>query len=351
MRDVTIKDIASETGYSIATVSRVINNNPSVSEETRSIVNSAISRLGYYPNLVARNLKSNSTKIIALLIADGTNEYFIQMAKAIDSVVHELGYTLFICSSFNDSDKEQSYLHMLAESKIDGIILNTCCKNDDYIAQLSKRIPIVLLHRRLRNSKFEGDFIDADFGRSAYELTMEMINNGHKKIGLISGQLYLSSAYDRYKNFKKALETINIRVDKNYKYFYEGPFTSDFGYEATEKLLNCDDPPTAMMIMHCETTIGALRYCHANNIKVPEDISFVSPCNITLSDLFYVHPYYAIPDTTALGERAGEMIIERILNKSMPNREVNYMPTIVPGNSICNINNTEHKEEMCHHGF
>lgn len=337
MKDITIKDIALETGYSIATVSRVINNKSSVSDEAKEAVNAAIKKLGYYPNMVARNLKSNSTKIIALLIADGTNEYFMDMANAIDNVIHEMGYTLFICNSFNDPDKEYRYLQMLAESKVEGIILSTCSKNHDHIAQLSERIPIVLLHRRVQNPNFRGDFIDADFGRSAYELTMELIKNGHRKIGLISGYLYLSSAYERYKNFKKALESINIKLDRNYKYFYEGPFTSEFGYEAAEKLLNCDDPPTAMMIMHCETTIGALRYCHDHNIKVPDDISFVSPCNISHSDLFYVQPYYAMPDTRALGERAGEMIIERILNNDLPNREVSYMPTILRGNSICNI--------------
>lgn len=327
-----------ETGYSIATVSRVINDNPSISDTSKTKVREAIEKLGYFPNMVARNLKSNSTKTIALLIADGTNEYFIEIAKAIDNVVRSMGYTLFVCNTFNDSKKELSYLQMLAERKIEGIILNSCCENNDYIVQLSKHLPIVLMHRRIPNPGFKGDFIDADFGKSAYELTMKLIESGHKKIGLISGPLQFSSAHDRFNGFKNALRTIDIEVDKNYKYLFEGPFTSDYGYQAAESLLKCDDPPTAMLIMHCETTIGALRYFRSHNVKVPQDISFVCPCNINLSDLFYIQPSYAIPNTWALGQRAGEMLMDRIsCNNDIINREASYMPTTIYGNSICNI--------------
>jgi LacI family transcriptional regulator len=230
-------------------------------------------------------------------------------------------------------------LNLLAEKQVDGIIVNVSGFNNEFIAKLSNHIPMVLLHRRIDLPNFKGDFIDADFGSSCYELTMNLIENGHRKIGLISGPLFLSSAYDRFVNFKRAMKTIDVEVNTEYKYFHEGPFTIENGYAAVEKLLNMEDPPTALLIMHCDTTIGALRYFRSHNIRVPEDISFSSPCNISLSDLLYVQPNFAMPDTWSLGKRAGEMIMERIRsNNEILNREVCYIPTVTYGNSVKKIN-------------
>jgi Transcriptional regulators len=340
MKNVTIKDIAREAGVSVATVSRVINDNSTVAPELREKVLAAIERNGYYPNLVARGLKNDRTQTIAILIADtSSNEYFSEIIKSIESVIRLDNYTLFVCNSLNEKETELKYLNLLAERQVDGIIVNASGFNNEYIAKLSNSIPMVLLHRRISLPNFRGDFVDADFGSSCYELTMNLIANGHRKIGLISGPLFLSSAYDRYVNFKRAMKTIDVDVDTEYKYFFEGPFNTETGYKATEKLLNMEDPPTALVIMHCDTSIGALRYFRSHNIRVPDDISFASPCNISLSDLIYVQPNFAMPDTWALGKRLGEMIMERIkYNNEIVNREVCYIPTITYGNSVKNIN-------------
>lgn len=339
MKNITIKDIAKEAGVSVATVSRVINKNNTVAPELRQKVLAAIERNGYFPNLVARGLKKDSTQTIAILIADSSsNEYFSQIIKGIENVIREQNYTLFVCNSLNEKDTELNYLNLLAEKQVDGIIVNASGFNNEYIANLSNHIPMVLLHRRLNYPNFKGDFIDADFGGSCYELTMNLIANGHKKIGLISGPLFLSSAYDRFVSFKRAMKSIGIEVDTNYKYFYEGPFNTENGYAGVERLLNIEDPPTALVIMHCDTTIGALRYFRSHGIRVPEDISFVSPCNISLSDLMYVQPSFAMPDTWALGNRIGELIMERIKsNNEIVNREVCYIPSVIYGNSVKNI--------------
>lgn len=339
MKNVTIKDIAKEAGVSLATVSRVINNNQTVAQELRDKVLAAIEKNGYYPNLVARGLKKDSTQTIAILIADSSsNEYFAQIIKSLENVIRMDNYTLFVCNSLNEKDTEQNYLNLLAEKKVDGIIVNTSGFNNELIAKLSNNIPMVLLHRRINLPNFKGDFIDADFGSSCYELTMNLIENGHRKIGLISGPLFLSSAYDRFVSFKRAMKTIDVDISTEYEYYYEGPFTAESGYAGAEKLLNMENPPTALLIMHCDTTIGALRYFRTHNISVPEDISFASPCNISLADLMYVQPNFAMPDTWALGKRAGEMIMERIkCNNEMVNREVCYIPTVIYGNSVKNI--------------
>ena len=224
---------------------------------------------------------------------------------------------------------------MLSERKIDGLVLNSCGGNNELIVSLSQKIPTVLIHRRIDHPGFVGDFANADFGISTYEMTMELIRNRHTKIGIICGPTQLSSAAERLQQFKRAMASIHITVDRDYRYFLEGPHDSAFGYEALEQFLRLPHPPTALVAAHNETCIGALRYCRDHNIPIPETLSIVAPCNVNLCDLFYVQPTYALPDTWALGFRIGQMLLERIQSENqLLNREAIYIPRIIQGNSV-----------------
>ena len=334
MSQVTIKDIAREAGVSVATVSRVVNNSAPVNPQRREKILSAIQKYNYVPNVIARSLKVDSTKTIAMLIADETNEYFGQITKAVEAVIREKGYTLFVCNSLNDKDTELNYLRLLAERKVDGIIINASNFNNDDIVQMSRGLPTVLLHRKIQNPAFLGDWLDADFGESCYHLTLELIKAGHRKIGIICGPHSLSTAEDRYVNFRRAMKTVSVEVDDSYPYAVECAFTVEDGYRAAGELVSRADPPTALVIMHCETTIGSLRYFIDHGISVPRDISFVSPCNITLADLLYVKPCYSVVNTSALGRRAGELVLERIACRELPNREVMFSTNLMLGDSV-----------------
>lgn len=335
MGNITIRDIARRSGVSTATVSRVLNNSPKVSPEVRNTILKVIDELDYRPSRAARELKNKSSKTIALLIADGTNEYYFQIAQAIIHAIREDGYTLFICNSFNDSEIERNYLMMLSEMNIDGLVLNSCGGNNSLITDLSKKIPTVLIHRRIDNPGFIGDFTNADFGISTYEMTMELIRCRHTRIGIICGPTQFSSANERLQQFCRAMDSIHVTVDGDYPYFLEGPHDSSFGYQAMEHFLKLPQPPTAIVAAHNETCIGALRCCRDYGISIPGALSVVAPCNVNLCDLFYVQPTYALPDTWALGFRIGQMLLERIQVKNqLPNREAIYIPRIIHGNSV-----------------
>lgn len=144
MGNVTIKDVAKLAGVSIATVSRVINDNYYVSPEIKEKVLQAIEDLDYYPNYVARSLKSEKTNSIGFLVSDISNTYFTTMAKALEDVIHKKNYSLIVCSTEDKKEKELAYLKLLISKKVDGLILNTTGKNDELIAELSKQLPIVL---------------------------------------------------------------------------------------------------------------------------------------------------------------------------------------------------------------
>jgi len=335
---VTIKDIAADAGVSLSTVSRVLNNSAGVTDDKRERVLTSIEKFNYIPNLLARGLKNNSSQTIAMLISDGNNEYFGQITKAVESVLRPNNYNLFYCNTLTEQDTEENYLRLMTERQVDGFIINATGHNDELISRLSQQIPTVLLHRRNRFADFVGDFLDADFGTIAYNLCCHLIRNGHRRIGLICGPSYLSSHHERFMNIQRALKTINVNMDTGNPLYFEGPLTKEFGYQSCKSLLSLDQPPTALVISHSHTTIGVLRYCKEHNIRIPEDISFVSPCDVQLADILYIEPTYAQPDTWVLGQRCGQMLMERIQSgNQLVNREALYTPGISYGESVRDI--------------
>jgi LacI family transcriptional regulator len=334
----TIRDVACKSNVSIATVSRVINNSGPVSTAAKEKVLQVIRENNYYPNLIARNLKTDKTKTIAMLVSDGMNGYFAQIINGIESVVRADDYMLFVCNSQNNEQMEKDNLRLIEQKKVDGLIIQSSGYNDKRIAELSDRIPTVLIHRLVRDESFHGDFLDADHGALCSDLTLLLIRNGHRKIAFISGPMHLSSMEDRYKNFVKSMSSIHVQVTPEYRYYFEGPLTQEFGRQAIHAILSADDPPTAVIIAHGETTLGVIRYCREHQIQIPQTISFATPANITLADLLYIRPTYAMPDVFTLGERAATLLMSRINSgNSLPNREVVYMPSIIPGDSIRTI--------------
>lgn len=284
------------------------------------------------------NTKENTTmKDIAMLISDRNNEYFDQLTKVIENIIQPNNYNLFHFNTMAEQQTEENHLRLMMEQQVDGFIINSTGHNDELIAHLSRKTPTVLLHRRNRSAGFTGDFLDADFGTTTYNLCCHLIQNGHRRIGMICGPTYLSSYQERFINVLRALKTINVNMDKNSPYFFEGPLTQEFGYQSCKALLSLDQPPTALVIAHSHTTIGVLRYCREHSIRIPQDISFVSPCDVQLADILYVKPTCARPDT-ALGQRCGEMLMERIqAHNKLINREGLYSPEICYGESVMDL--------------
>ena len=338
MENITIRDIAQKAGVSIATVSRAINNSPKIAPKTKKIIEDIIEEYDFRPNVSARDLKTKSNKTIALLISDESSEYYFAMVQAINEIVGPEGYNIILCNSFNNPKTEMNYISLLANRNADCIILNRCYGNEEAIARLSQKMPIILLHRKLEDPGFHGDFVDVDFGHSTYAFTKKLLSFGHRKIGIISGPLVFSSFRDRFDGFCRAMAFAGTEVDTNYGYFLEGTTSSEFGYEAMKKLLSLPDPPTAIVICHNLTCIGAVRYCRENGIRIPEDISIVTPCNLNLSDLFYVRIFSAIPDIHAMGNYIGRLALDRMRGiGGDSDTSMLFQPIESDGNSILRI--------------
>jgi len=332
--NVTIKDVAKHAGVSIATVSRVINNNYYVSPEIEKRVLKAIKELNYYPNSIARSLKNDTTFTIGFIVSDISNDYFTSMTKAIEDVINKENYNMIVCSTDNKKEKELRYLKLLISRKVDGLILNTTGRNDDFISKLSNDLPVILVNRKVQDSAFRGDFIDSNNFEGAYTLTEHLLSSGHRKIAVINGDLSVSTGKERFEGFKKAMLQAGIEVGDDYVYRYDGDFTMESGYQGAAELLKLTDPPTAVVVMNNAMALGALKYFRVNKIKVPEDVSIASYGDIDNVELMYVQPSTVTLNARTIGRKAGEMLLERIKDRSIVNREVIYTPQLIVGNGV-----------------
>ena len=332
MSNPTIKDVAREAGVSIATVSRVLNNKSTVAPDLAAKVNQAVEQLGYHPNSIARTLKNDSSKTIGFVVSDISNDFFTRMARGVEDVLNQQGYSLFVCSTDSTQLREEQCLSLLREKQVDGLIINTSGKNDELIAQISRQVPIALFGRKISCADFTGDFVDNDNFSGTQELTRHLISLGHRKIGLVSGQMYVSSARERFAGFQNAMREIGVTVDDQYPYLYKGSFNRiSSGADGTKYLY--ERGATAVISANNVLALGALQFCHSAKIRVPEDLSLCSFGTIANHELLSVQPTYAEQAPASMGARLAELIIERIEAKNqLTNRELRFSTNLITGN-------------------
>jgi len=338
MNGAIIKDVAKLAGVSTATVSRVINKNYHVTPKTTNKVLKAIRFLNYYPNAIARSLKKLKTDTIGFIVSDISNYHFMHVARAIEDVVSLNGFNIIVCSTDGRKDRELEYLRTFISKRIDALILNATGKNDETICELSHKMPIILMHRRVKGKyNFEGDFIDSNNVSGIYKLTNHLTSNGHRKIAILNGPQDMSTAKERFVGFRKAMSEVGICVDRNYPYKFNGDFTYESGYMGAKEILGKEDKPTAFIGMNNATALGALKYKKKKIINIPEDVSFVSFGDLDNCDLFYFQPTFVTTDAHEIGTKAGELLLERMRDSKPGNREIVLEPALIVGNSVRNI--------------
>ncbi|TAH71132.1 MAG: LacI family transcriptional regulator [Anaerolineaceae bacterium] len=331
---VTMQDVARDANVSIATVSRVINKNYNVNEKTRDRVLKSMEKLSFLPNSIARSLKINSTSTIGFVVSDISNTYHISIARAVEDVIEKHNLNMTVCSTGNDKERELTYLKLLMSQNIAGLILNTTGKNNDFILEMNKYIPIILLNRRIDSPGFVGDLVGTDNLDSSYKLTEQLLKMGHRRILVVHGSLELSNGLERYNGYVQAMKDYGIDVGEDYPYQFNSGFTLEGGYQAVEYMRRLPQKPTAVFTQNNMSTIGVLRACKEYNINAPEDISMVAYDTIDNLNLMTTRPTVASYNTHSMGYNAGMAILERIKDPRIPNREFIEQSEIITGNAV-----------------
>ncbi len=276
---VTIGDVASEAGVSIATVSRVVNGHYGVAPETLTRVQAVIEELGYESSLVARSLRSRRTNVIGIVVAD-VEPFSAELLKGASRAIRGTGYELIVYSGGghigDDVGWENRYISRLSGTLTDGTILVT-----PTVVDVRSSAPVVAVDPHAGSTGFPT--VDSHNLEGAVAATEYLIALGHRRIGFLAGRPDLESARLREEGFRTALERAGIPVEPNL--VRVGGYTRESADEPARRLLEMLDPPTAVFAANDLSAIQVMEVARSLGMAVPDDLSIVGFDNIPESAL------------------------------------------------------------------
>ncbi|RKL67051.1 LacI family transcriptional regulator [Salipaludibacillus neizhouensis] len=326
----TIYDVAKEAGVSIATVSKVINNNGRIGESTIKRVLAVMDSLDYQPSGVAAALAGKKTFTIGVLVPDISNSFFSEMAKLLENNAREAGYALIICSTYYQIDREQMYLDLLIKKEVDGIIIATDPLNIEAFNKVKVRqIPVVLF--TIDEMSFSTHVVTTDDFRGGYLAGRYLMENGHRKITVILEEGRKNSI-TRLKGFKEAIGEQNVTLSENQLYTSKSSILE--AREIARSLLASEEIPTAVFCFTDLIAMVLIKEARILGISVPEELSVVGYDNTLLAEL-------CDPELTTVAQPIKELAkhtIDQIVHSiSYPEGEwkrIVLMPELKEGKSV-----------------
>ena len=321
----TIKDVAALAGISYTTVSHVLNKTRPVSEPVRLKVEEAIARLDYVPSAVARSLKAKSTATIGLLVANSLNPYFAELARGIEDYCERNNYCVILCNCDDDPDKQRSYLRVLLEKRVDGLVVASAGGDAGLASGLAGvRTPMVIVDRSLEG--IDADLVRIDHEQGAYLATRHLLDLGHRAIACIGGPAITSVAHMRKAGYLRALSEAGVTPSDDW--MIESDFSCTGGYEAAGRLLS-GDRPSAIFACNDMMGIGVLRAAAERHIRVPEQLSVIGFDDVQMSR--YVYPALTTVGQSILqlGETAAQVLLRRIATPQQAVEQLIVAPNIV----------------------
>ena len=270
----TIKDICQATGFSTATVSRVLNDVPLVSKDTKNRVQAALDKLGYEPNYAARSLKLNRTGMIAVVFPELDNGFFTEVLRGVDEMASEFNVHLLTAFTHGPLDEQKLIHRMVRERRADALILMNLTLPDAFLRQLSRGdLPIVLIDRPLEKSRLVSVGIDNRGGATA--MTRHLIDQGHREIVFVAGPTGTFDAEERLVAFRDTMKASGLPVPT--ASIWRGDFSEESGARLMTRHLKRGGPlPDAIFAANDAMAVGLFQALRASGRKVPGDMALAS---------------------------------------------------------------------------
>lgn len=334
MEKVTIKDIAREAGVSITTVSRVLNNKEEgMSKETREKVLRVIEKVNYQPNQLARSLVTKRSKMLGLIVPNISNPFFPELCRGAEDEANKSNYSLIICNSDDQSEKEENYLRLLKEQQVDGILLSS----KDQLSQTSKiqlqdsKTPFIIFDRGEESNQHPGVFLDNEKG--GYLAGQHLIQLGHTQIACLTGPTNINNSQKRLAGFQRALKEASIELPESF--ILTGDFQMDTAYRIAKEFLP-NNTVTAIFASNDLMACGIYQAAHEIGIQIPEQLSIIGFDDIPLITALIPKLTTVRQNTYEMGRKAIELLINEIEHK--PSEGVIFEPTLVVRESTKKIN-------------
>jgi len=320
----TINDIAKRAGVSPATVSRVINYNPSVNQEIRERVEAALQELNYEKSITNSSKKSKGSKIIGLIIPDILNPFFPLLIKGIENIAKIHGYSIILCDSENENEIEEYHVKNLMEKGIEGLLFIPAPGTNSLINDLiNENFPLVFLDRKIDNENI--NFVTSANEEGAYQAVKYLISLGHRDIVYIAGAKYLSTERERFNGFKRALNEEKIPLHNDL--ILSGLHAWEKTYDEVIHLIKSGKHFTALFASSDIMAFGAKQALEDSNIKIPEDVSIIGYDDIPFSSAISLttvsQPAYE------MGKNAMLLLIDLIKNRIQTPHRIVLRPSMI----------------------
>ncbi|MCC6805319.1 MAG: LacI family DNA-binding transcriptional regulator [Anaerolineae bacterium] len=315
-KTVTILDVARAAGVSIKTVSRVINNDGYVSDEMRQRVQTVIDRLDYRPNRAARNLASNRSAVIGLLVPDVTNPYFPEVVRGVEDAALKKGYNVLLFNTQTNTDKERNAFRFLEEHRVDGAIIYLPYIPREELATVLSRQKASVVVDSYPLGKGAGS-IRVDFYDAAEQAIRHLVSIGRRNIGYIGPIKKYYTFQERYHGMVAALEAEGIPVRPEYFVELQRASMEDH-YAGTRTLLTEHPEVDGLICFNDMGALGAMKACDDLGVAIPERVALMGFDDIPFAGLSRISLTTMRVPKFEVGVKSFEMLLNRINGVTEP---------------------------------
>lgn len=326
----TIIDVAQRAGVSYATVSRVINNEAYVKEETRQRVLQALTDLSYVANRQARSLRGGRTHMIGLLVRDLGTGYIGEIIRGIDLELGERQYDLLLYTTHGRGRRESDYVTTLTRGMVDGLLLVLPRTPEAYLIKLRQaRFPHVLIDHQ--GIDMAGPAVGATNWQGGYDGAAYLVELGHRRIGFITGDLTLGCAVERRAGYQAALRHYGLPSEPSL--IVEGDFSQTAGYNGTKILLALQKPPSAIFASNDAMAFGVMEAAREQGLRIPEDLSIVGFDDIPQANSLHPALTTVHQPLEAMGRVATQMLFGYLADPSRAEERIELPTQLIIRNS------------------
>jgi LacI family transcriptional regulator, galactose operon repressor len=339
----TIVDVAREAGVSFTTVSHVLNGTRHVAEPTKQRVLAAIERLNYEVNSLAQSLKSDRSQTIGLLITDISNPFFTSLVRGVEDIANAAGYSIMLCNTDEDPEKELTYLRMLRRKRVDAILMAPTGVPQPVVDRLiGLGFPLVCFDRPPPGASCDNVLVDNVGG--ARQAVSHLIELGHRRVGVITGLAGVGTTDERLEGYMQAMADHGLPIDPELVRL--GNSRLDGGYREMLALLDLPALPTAVFSTNNLMTLGVLGALQSRQVHVPDDMAVVGFDDFEWAAVLRPRLTAVAQPTYEIGETAARMLIDRIEGRGTlePRRVV--LPTRLIVRESCGAARPIHAAEL-----
>ena len=338
----TLIDVAKEAGVSPMTVSRALHKPEKVSASTRTKVLEASDRLGYRPNASARSLRTKTTHQIGVIIPDWRNPFWIDVVSGIETVLTEAGFQPLIANSNEESNQELLQVEAMLSRSVDGLLIAPTAGNTEMIQALQRAGHTLVVIDRLPEGLNGVDCVTIDNEAGAYQATMHLLEQGHRRIGLLVGNVNLDTGRQRLDGYCRALRAYGLEPNEQWLRTAETNAAlvgKQVGYEGTLHFLDMVEHPTALLCTSSTIAIGSLMALQEKKVAIPAEMSFVTFGNMDWTTLVTPALTVITQPTVEMGLQAAEIVLDHLSARRRgpySRKKVILEPELIVRGSSCN---------------